>query len=374
MNMPSCSGVGVRISFSAKASQKSSSPIELSGRILGLAFEDNEDKTDQITLQIANEDLKLWDHPQLQGGSILEIAWGYPTCMSAPRRMVIKKLRGYTTLTITGDALSTLLNESTRNQSWRQMRRSDVARAIATRYNYTGPTAHIGNTAEIIDTIHQAGETDAAFLRRLARAEGFVFYIDGSGFHWHAQRNTASPARIWTPSNILEVRDVEMNWRPFAKRVVVRGRDPLTRSTVEAIAEHQEIDGDSTATYTASATSSLPDMAQRVLQRRLPERIRIALQVVGDPFLRAKEHVDLRLNSKTISGLYAITQVKHNVASTGYTCDVGLVKIGPSTGQDASPSPLPIIEWTDLGTGESRKGYGSAPHTFSAADPESGVA
>ena len=84
----------------------------------------------------------------------------------------------------------------------------------------------------------QAEETDAWLLRRLAAKEHFLFAIDSDGFHFHARRRRA-PEHVLTYYSDLDARRhpepqrrVDLTRRVGAS--VVRGRDPMGKTTVEA--------------------------------------------------------------------------------------------------------------------------------------------
>ncbi len=159
---PAVSAPGVRLSLLPDEQSLEAVPLDLRDRILSLSFEDNDTKADRLTLQLANPDLALFEREDLAAGTILQVAWGYPGRMSAPRRVVIRKLKGFETLTLEAQALSTLLDRQTKIRSWRNATRSQVAREIAAEHGWQA-AALIDDTTEIIDTINQAAETDARF-------------------------------------------------------------------------------------------------------------------------------------------------------------------------------------------------------------------
>ena len=93
------SGPGVRITVLSNERAPSGEPLNLDGRILGFTYEDAERKADQVSIQLDNFDLALFDREELTGGATLEVSWGYPGSMAPPRRVVVKRLKGFQTLT-----------------------------------------------------------------------------------------------------------------------------------------------------------------------------------------------------------------------------------------------------------------------------------
>jgi len=95
----------------------------------------------------------------------------------------------------------------------------------------------------LFDVINQAAETDARLLRRLANREGFELYVDDGGFHFHERRQSAAPTHVFTwyadphRGDVLSI-NVESELSRRVGRVTVRGRDPLTRSTIEQSANN----------------------------------------------------------------------------------------------------------------------------------------
>ena len=125
------SAPGVRITLLADERAESGEPLELGSRIIGFTFDDAESKADKLSLQLDNQDLSLFDREDLMGGATLEVSWGYAGNMAVPRRVVVKKLKGFTTLEVEGQALSTLMNREAKTRSWENVTRSSVVRQIA---------------------------------------------------------------------------------------------------------------------------------------------------------------------------------------------------------------------------------------------------
>ena len=233
------SAPGVRIASLADIRDAQASPIDVRGRILGFTYEESDVRADKVLIELDNFDGSLFDRAELLGGALLEVSWGYPGCMAPPRRAVVRKLTGYAQLTVEAHGLAALWNDKATTQRWLTVTRSDVARTIAASHGYEGSFAIIDETEERFDVLVQAGETDAWFLRRLAAKEHFLFAIDGDGFHFHARRQDDAPERVLTyysdPSlgNVKSIGvDSDLTRRPGA--VVVRGRDPMAKATIEA--------------------------------------------------------------------------------------------------------------------------------------------
>jgi len=412
------SAPGVRITLLPDERAASGEPLDLGDRIIGFTFEDAERKADKVSLQLDNFDLSLFDRENLMGGAALEVSWGYPGNMAVPRRVVVKKLKGFTTLTIEGQATSVLLNREAKTRSWENVTRAEVARQVAEEHGHQGEFIDVDDTEEVFDVINQSGETDARFLRRLAAREEFEFYVDDGGFHFHERRQDAATTHVFTwfadpgRGDVLSI-NVESDLVKRAGRVTVRGRDPMQRTTIESsasndtavrstLAEVVEVvdpETGSTSLETRNATASVhPTSAttegrarrESAARFRRAERatVKMSMRVVGDPTLHAKSIVEVRGVSGLLSGKYYVTDVKHVVSSSGYTCDLKLTRDGQgqrarqlareqrgerNTSRPRTDGELTQVEAVDPETGATRIEYRRDGRRIGHEDPEAGM-
>jgi hypothetical protein len=188
----------VRITLLPHEKATSGEPLDLKGRLIGFTYEDCEKEADKLTLQLQNFDLHFFERQELMGGACLEVSWGYPGNMSPPRRVVVKKLKGFGTLNVECLCKSSQMNRQSRTRRWEDVTRAEVVRAVAKANGYEGQFVDVEDTEEVYAVINQTAETDARFLRRLAAREGFQFYVDLGGLHWHRRRQSAAPTHILT--------------------------------------------------------------------------------------------------------------------------------------------------------------------------------
>jgi phage protein D len=421
MAAPERGAPGVRITLLANEKAASGEPLKLDGRIVSFSFEEGPKKADQVSLTLDNFDLALFDRDDIVGGATLEVSWGYPGNMAPPRRVVVKKLKGFQTLTLEGHATSVLMNRHAKTRSWTGKSRADVVREVAAEHAFEGEFADVGEATEPLDVINQTGETDARFLKRLAAREGFEFFVDDQGFHWRARKQADAPTRVLTwfsdpgAGDILSL-DVESDLVRRAGRVEVRGRDPMAKVTIAASANSSTVDrstlGDvvevvdpengttsllqrnATVSVHASAAAT-PEAAKSESEARFQqaerETIKLAMQVVGDPTLRAKQVVELRGASSLLSGKYYVTEAKHTISASGYLVDLKLTRdaggrrVGAATSEaqvqggqpnrtaPATGSAMTPIEKIDPQDGSSRVEYRRDGRVIGAEDPEAGM-
>jgi phage protein D len=229
-------------------------------------------------------------------------------------------------------------------------------REVAAEYGFVGEVVDVGDTAEVLESVHQAGETDARFLRRLAAREEFEFFIDDSGFHWRPRNQASPPTHVLTwysdpgRGDVMSV-SVETDLVRRVGRVDVRGRDPLNKGPVEASAcsstvgrptlgELVEVVDPETGTtslqrrnatasaHPTAATSSDAASREAAARFRAAERdtVKLSMQVVGDPTLRAKAVVEVRGKGTATNCHGCIQKMDKNPQATPicYTrkCDV----------------------------------------------------
>lgn len=332
--------------------------IDLRERLIGFTFEDCEKKTDKLSLQLDNYDLSLFDDQIFLRGNMLEVSWGYAGSMSPVRQVVITKVKGFQTITVEGHAKSVLMNRERKTRSWENKKRSEVVQEIASEHGFSGAFADIEDTAEVYETINQAGETDARFLRRIATREDFEFWVDHTGLHFHERKLGTEPARVFTYHNdpeqgeILQVNAESDVFRRTGK-VTVRGRDPKTKASFDETGSNEKtsrattggvievVDPETRETVvqdrtsrssTVPAPASSASKAKRTADSRyrLSERksIELSMHVVGDATILAKTIIEVQGISQYLSGKYYVKEVKHIISSSGYTCDLKLLKDG----------------------------------------------
>lgn len=384
---------GVRVTLLDHERASSGRPLDLAGRILSFTYEDSATKADKVTIQLDNTDLSLFDRSELLGGALLEVSWGYPGNMAPPRRVVIKSIKGFTTLTLEGHALSVLMATRVKTRKWEQATSTQVVREIAGEHGYQGSFLDVEETGDIQETINQSAETDAQLLGRLARKTHAQFYVDDAGLHFHGRRQYQAPVRVYTwysnkdDGEILSL-SVESKLLHRTGKVTVKGRDPLTKSTITATATSQStsrvtlgetvdvVDPESgeTSVQTRNATeavhpsagSTLVQVQQEANGRFVSaerETLRLSMQIIGDPMLRSKAIVEVRGISRLLSGKYYVKKIKHSINSSGYVCDLELTRDG--MGHSIRPR-----QGGERNTSVPRKE--SVPAPYEVIDPESG--
>ena len=368
--------------------------LDLSDRVLSFEYEDSDEKADRLTLTLDNHDLAAFDEPWTRKGNLLEVAWGYAGNLTPPRQVVIEKVTGFQVLAVEGHGRSMLLHRVVKTRTFENKTRSEVVRQVATKNGYDASHQQIDDTDERIPVLSQARETDAQFLARLARKEGFHFYVDFDGLHWHQRRLGQAPIktlRWYSDPNAGEGLSIhvenDLSGKPGAVRL--QGRDPLQKQDIDVQGSNAETKRDvlaplveiidpetgkshlearaaseesaPTAAPTASLAKRQADAGYVNTQRTTVE---LTAAVVGDSDLLAKSVVEIQGISQRLSGKYFVKEARHRIDASGYTVTLRCLRDGHSEagvqskgrpndtkGADADPGALQQVETVDPETG-----------------------
>jgi phage protein D len=350
-------------------------------RMLSLEFTDDEKKADKFVLTLDNYDCEMYDDPAFKKGLTLDVQWGYPGNMAPARRGIVQTMKGGLTINVECIARSILMNKKVKSRIFENVRRSDVVRLIAAEHGYGAEVIEIDETEIVYAQITQAQKTDAQFVRYLATLEGFEFYIDHLGFHFHARRLNQNPVRTyrWFTNKDLggEILDFSIDNDITAKKARrrARGRDPLERTEIdESASDSEDTDGESLAeiieildpeadvfnetdantvsedVVPTSATSAIAAAAENRgrFRRNKLVAIKLKLTVIGDPQMQSKTIIKVEGLGERISGMYYVRKVVSKVSESGFTQELECISNG--TGGVRRRSRLGDLELPTRGT------------------------
>ncbi len=365
--------------------------IELGDRIMSFSFEDDERKADKLSLVVDNWDLRNFDNKVWKKGNVIEFSWGYIGNMAPARQVTITKVTGSTQLKVEGVSKMFVMDRVPRSETYHNVTRSEVATSIARNYGYGQDFSDIEETENVITQISQPHITDAKFLRRLANKEGFEFFIDFDGFHFHSRKTEQVPSREYTwytdkTGTIMSFNiENDMTVRPGLVRV--KGRNLLTKedhtqdlTPTQKLAASPDVIGSIDAAkaamtnkdsskaekqkgaifllnaqfekagkqQTAATAAVVAQQAARVevqatseqeavaakkkaagkLRRKKELTIKMTVKAIGDPSLIAKSVLRVSGIGERLSGNYYVKSIKHSVGSSGYVSDIKLIRDG----------------------------------------------
>jgi phage protein D len=322
--------------------------------LLSFEFNDHERKIDECKLTIRNTDGALFDNPVFVRGQKFVVAWGWPGRLSPPRRMVVRKVTG-------GDPLLVILHDTTALLDRKKAGRkkfdapdSEFVREVAEEYGYSGALLHLEETPDRHDIVQPQTMTDARFLGALARRNGFIFYIDDTGLHWHSRRWDEPPARTWFyktdpgQGSIIGEPEFEADLSQGVSSVRVLAIDPLTKEAVDETvgpsdAEDTSLgdeieDGDPRSGEPGKRAGRVmredvrhlgfKTRAEALAEARAryretaQNRYKLKLSIIGDAQFGAKQLFELWGRSATVDGLWYAKEVTHKIEPGTFTTDI----------------------------------------------------
>jgi phage protein D len=330
--------------------------VDFTDEVESFEYEDNEKAADKLSLTLDNYDLSKFDDPRLRKGNFLEVSWGYKGVMTQPRRCVIKSIKGGpNTVTIEAVFKAYDMHQIVKSRVWDNVTRAQVVKKIAEEYGYKTSAQDIEDTSVVQRHVTQARQTDAQFLKSLAGREGFEFYVDLTGLHFHRRKMDQVPSRtlVWFVDKVGTILDfsVESDSKGRKGRVLAKGIDPETKKPFEADAKNDTVKRHSLATLievpdektgqttlqTRMATEDVQpssEQSQAAAKRNADGKFlasqegsfKLSVSCIGDPLLRAKSVVEILGIGKRLSGKWYVKKAKTKISAGNYTVDLDCVR------------------------------------------------
>ncbi|MCK4783161.1 MAG: phage late control D family protein [Desulfobacteraceae bacterium] len=308
-------------------------------RIIKFEFSDHVKKIDQLKLTLRNDDYEMLENPVFVKGQKILATWGWPGQTKVPRRMIVHKVKGGNPLTVTMHDTSRLLDKQKKSRTWEGVTHSEVVREIAGEYGYLGPYLHVEETDHRSDVV-QNYKTDARFVARLARKNGFEFYVDASGMHWHKRKLGGNPVKSYiyrtdpVRGDIIEEPSVDVNLARVTARVKVVARDPYTKQLWEVFGGPDDTEVDALGFEDVAGNPEDPDQGLRAsrlarvdvryagilteqeaqleadarYREVVNKRFKMSLSVIGDGRIGAKVLVDVYGVAPSYDGLFYVKE------------------------------------------------------------------
>jgi len=322
-------------------------------RLLSMKVRDRDRGKDRLELVFRNDDFAMIESPVFARGQKLLVTWGWPGEMVPPRRFIVKSVKGGDRVTIVANCRLSLLDKERKSRFEEQVTHSEFVTKVADEYGYSGTYQWIEATSERTD-VTQNRRTDARMVHKLARRNGFVFYEDATGFHWHTRNLKGEPVRWFVyrkdegRGDLLGPPQFDINMSKGISRVRVTYRDPVTKeygevfggpddTELESLGEETEMgnpdDSDQgrradrmTREDTRCGGVMTKEEAQREADARYYEtangRYKMSVPIIGDSRVGAKLLVGFAGISDMLDGLYYITEAEHVVEGGKWTIDL----------------------------------------------------
>lgn len=326
-------------------------------RLVTFIFSDHCKKKDQLRIVLRNDDYALLENPIFIKGQKLAITWGWPGQMVVPRRMIVTKVKGGDQITVTALDTTQLMDKEKVTVFWENMTDSEIVREIAGNHGYHGQYLHIQETTSRSDTSQQY-MTNARMLARLARRNGFEFYVDSSGMHWHERNLSVEPVRQYiyrtdpVRGDILDPPQFDVNLSKGVSKIQVVARDPRTKelwkidagpndTETEIIGIDDEMgDPDDEEQGLRASRLSRVDVrnlgiltyeqakaqADAMYKESIKGKYKMKLRVIGDGAVGAKVLVDVYGIAPSWDGLYYVKECESTIEGGNFIQNLSLEK------------------------------------------------
>lgn len=362
-----------------------------------MEYTDKARGADMMRLVFRNNDLELFDHASFTHGKKLAVLFGYPgqTYGTGPVEMTVTKVSGFNELTIEGPAAGTArFLGSQRTRSWETATEWEVAADIAESMGYPADVQDVsrGDLAEVRRGITQAGETDWAFLQRLAARVGCSCFLSDGVFHFHPPALDTPPSKevVYFDSETgqdaggyprLEYSTLGRGGRSTRRGYSTRNREEVTGTAgndddtgrpvlgdeacapdpgswedrIGATAEElREADARVQAQEEVGPTNAETDEeAERDARRsfRAAERdsIKLEWELIGDPEMVADQNLRISGIGARFSGVYHLDEVVHAIKGSYRTTIKASRNATTSSGASASRRVSDRMDDSDTG-------------------------
>lgn len=366
-------------------------------RVLQWEFTDKSAGADKGKLVLDNTGYVLSDHEAFAPGVRFHVQWGYAHDIYPTRTITIEKVKLSKTIELEGSATAArgLIGQQ-RTRTFEDATEFEVAEEVARGLGFVSVRSREIDPGDIVVErrgITQAGETDMAFLQRLARRVGATMYIAGNVFHFHERRLGRRPALTFTYFNdqvghIIGDPSIEHTIQGRPGRVSRRGRSPRQRRDVTGDASNREdrrrptlgeelcvsdpqgLDWNSIARdlgieedeieqfslppqeeaqsdVSASAAETDEEATSQARQRfRGAERssIKMSLALVGNPQVRADGNIRVEGLGEKYSGNWYVAEAVHTVNGSGYRTKVKLQRNATSRSRGTGRSRRRVVD------------------------------
>lgn len=323
---------------------------DITDRVLSLTYTDELQRADEVRVTLDNEGFWAWDSGITRRGNTLSLTWGWPDQSTTTEMLVVASSGGAETVEVTGVHPIMALNDEVKSRVFENVSISDVVTKVLEERGFSG-RLFIEDSRMIHRHLTQAGQTDAQFVRSLARRLSYDFYTGADGLYFRGKDKARSEAPVReyiyftdpAGGEVLDLRvESRMTDRPKGK-VTMRGIDVETKKpfTVTATAETvkpaalapvlEVVDRQTGITSTrqlAVAEETLPTTArtQAEAQRRADGRFRrlsewqheLNITVIGDARLAAGKTIRVSGIGQVHSGVWLIHQARHVVGPGDY--------------------------------------------------------
>jgi uncharacterized protein involved in type VI secretion and phage assembly len=309
-------------------------PAALYGRLMLVQVEESVHLPDSFALHFDDPHFELFDEDRFRLGTRIEIAFraeddvvvvtsGEITAIS-----VEPGVSGRHELVLTGLDLTHRLARGPKTRTFLRMTESDIAARIAGEY---GLDTDIDGVSEARDYVLQAGETDYAFLKRIAGRIGYDVWIAERTFYFKQKAEGRNKPFTVTWGENLTRFSVRFASSDMCDEVVVRAWNPLDKSAITGRSSNGDPGTDasaaddmvaaarhafgrvirSTGQFPASSPAEADALAESLILKASGGAVVLRGEANGNPWLGAGADVSVQRVGRRLAGKYRVTSVEH---------------------------------------------------------------
>jgi uncharacterized protein involved in type VI secretion and phage assembly len=313
-------------------------PAQLYQRLMLVHVEESVHLPDSFALHFDDPHFDLFDEDRFRLGTRIEIAFraeddvvvvtsGEITAIS-----VEPGVTGRHELVLTGLDLTHRLARGPKTRTFMRMTESDIAARIAAEYSLE---TDIDAVRESREYTLQAGETDYAFLKRLAARIGYDLWIAERTFFFKRKAEGRSRPYTVTWGENLTRFSVRFASSEHCDEVVVKAWNPLDKTSVTGRSTNTDPGSDapaademanaarhafgritrSTGQFPANSPAEADALADSLILKASGGAVVLRGEAAGSPWLGAGAEVSLQRVGRRLAGKYRVTSVEHVYAA-----------------------------------------------------------
>ncbi len=347
--------IRIRVKGPGKAKPESASLNDLGGvgdapgsegRMLSWSFEEKEKGACKGKLELINYDMRFPDDPMFDRGVTVYVSWGYAGDMTQEHELVVTDWTPGPTFVVELLDQGMTANKLPIDQTYDGLTYSGIVEKIAERLGYTYDQQDIQESGAIVESVSQNNRTDWQMLAWLGNKMKWVWGVTSKGLFFHERRLNQAPVLAISYFQ-GEDSGVRMTAYPAFEKppaaqpgaVTLKGKDATTKQPFEvraddkstadrpAISDTLEVWGapdaeeslrakaarEIVAPTTAGTKAEAEVKAKGLFKAANGNPVKCDVPITGESKLKSKVTVELRGIGRRLSGVYYVSEIKHEV-------------------------------------------------------------
>jgi len=309
--------------------------------ITSVTFEDTRNGSDRFSFTVNDPKLEWLDSKLFEPGKTVEIKMGYLDTLTT---MIIGEIisvkpsfpsNSSPEMEISGYDLSYQFTRLQERNIWQSKRDSEIVQEkVGSDQIKHKLNAHITGTDVVRPEIVQDGETDYAFIRKLADRNFYEFFVQKTDLHFRPPKKTEDPMTLEYRKSLMSF-SPELNIANQVSEVSVRGWDPNSKQEIVGkaggtISQNGKTGGGIMKELYGKVEQEVTDcpvysqseadaLARSTFKKLSVGAVRGSAESIGMPEIRAGDTILLKGLGKKFSQEYFVESTTHSISSSGYT-------------------------------------------------------